>query len=138
MAISGRTRMIGITGQHRSSSGDGHNLRLNTDLDIKPLISEWLEIDPRELHKIELEDIRLTDEAEVNLNTVISQMIDDSISVTATAGELLAQIDQLIDCRGFWLESSRDLLLYLQVWHQAKTVLVPHRFWRVRRLPSIH
>jgi len=107
-------------------------------LDIKPLISEWLEIDPRELHKIELEDIRLTDEAEVNLNTIISQMIDDSISVTATAGELLAQIDQLIDCRGFWLESSRDLLLYLQVWHQAKTVLVPHRFWRVRRLPSIH
>lgn len=130
--------MIGITRQHRLSSGDGHNLRLNTDLDIKPLISEWLEIDPRELHKIELEDIRLTDEAEVNLNTVISQMIDDSISVTATAGELLAQIDQLIDCRGFWLESSRDLLLYLQVWHQAKTVLVPHRFWRVRRLPSIH
>jgi hypothetical protein len=112
--------------------------KIGTDLDIKPLISEWFKIDPQDLNRIELEDIRLSDEAETNLNTIISGMIDQAHPVSTTAGELLAQIDELIDCRGFWLESSRELLLYIQVLNQIKTILVPPRCWQVRHFATIH
>ena len=107
-------------------------------MDIKPLISEVLEIDPRELHRIELEDISLSSEAENNLNIIISNMIDSAQPVTATAGELLAKIDELIDCRGFWMESTRELLLYLQVLNQIKTIVVPAHQWRIQHIATIH
>ena len=102
------------------------------------MLSEWLEIDPRNLHRIELENIRLADEAERNLNAIISRMIDEAQPLRTTAGELLSQIDDLIDCRGFWLESSRDLLLYVQVWRQIKTILIPSQLWSIQHTATIH
>ena len=121
---------------HRPSKLPGNPKEIG--LDIKPLIGQWLDIDPHTIHQIELDDITLTVEAERNLNAIIDRMLDATTPLTTTAGEFLANVDDLIDCRGFWMESSKDLLLYIQLLNQVKTILIPPHYWKVRQSKTIH
>lgn len=83
------------------------------------------------LNEIELEDIQLDSVVQQNIYKTIAQML----SLEKSDGE--AHIRGLlpignITCKGFWVENTKELVLYVWVGDQSRAIVVPQDGWGIR------
>ena len=104
---------------------------------VKEQICEWLKIKQNSLNEIALEDIKFSEYAQDNINQEVSQMISIHDKNKLSIG-WQKEMDYGIPCKGFWIEDSKDLVLYVWIDNHSKTIIVPSEAWMVRRDIIIH
>ena len=99
--------------------------------DVKQQVSEWLSVDQNYLNEIALEDVEFEEAAQQNINRTISQMLLNNEPVSQIANQITLLAEGL-PCRSFWVENSKDLVLFVWNGNHAKTIVVPHGTWTIR------
>jgi hypothetical protein len=105
--------------------------------DIRDQISEWMNVERNSLYEIGLEDIEFSEYAQRNIHTTFQEMmiendiIDSDIIVTAAEGAH-------IPCRSYWVEQTRELVIFLWNKYQYKAIVIPENAWMVRSDITIH
>ncbi len=104
---------------------------------LKELISDLFEVEQDCLHNIEIQDIEFAPLAKQEIGRNVGEM--------ASAAEISMEIpDQMttsegdIRCHGFWIETTRDLVLYLWRGHESRTILLGKNSWTLRNDITIH
>ncbi|MFO7985835.1 MAG: hypothetical protein R6U38_08205 [Desulfatiglandaceae bacterium] len=104
---------------------------------LKELISDLFEIEQDCLHNIEIQDIQFAPLAEQEIDRTVGEMS----ALTGCSIDIAVQMtDQQngVRCRGFWIESTRDLVLYLWNSLQSRTILLGRNNWAIRNDITVH
>jgi len=101
---------------------------------LKKLISECLEIEQHSLNDIEIQDIDFAPIAKQGINRAIAEVFFES-GVSDRFTEL--QSDG-IPCKGFWIQNTKDLVLFIWKDDQSTTIILPRANWAVRNDVTIH
>ena len=104
---------------------------------VKEQICECLKIKKDSLNEIALEDIKFSEYAQNNINQEVNGMISIHDKNKLSIGRN-TEMDYGIPCKGFWIEDSKDLVLYIWIDNHSKTIIVPSEAWMVRRDKIIH
>jgi len=94
-------------------------------------ISQWLKVEQHCLNEIALEDVRFMPTVEDNIGNAVVQMLSLDQKTANSAGLSTYQADA-IPCKGFWVEETKELVVYLRICKQLKAIVVPHEGWKVR------
>jgi hypothetical protein len=99
--------------------------------DVKSDVFEWLKIGPDTLNEIELEDIQLEPVVQKNIYKTIANMLClEKPGEEAPAQAMVPTAD--IICKGFWVENTKELVLYVWIGDQSKAIIVPQNGWNLR------
>jgi len=98
---------------------------------IRQQISQWLEVESNNLNEIALEDVRFMPFVQNNIGTAVVQMLSLDQHTARSAGLCTYQTDG-IPCKGFWVEHTKELVVYLKISNQLKAIVVPHEGWTMR------
>jgi len=98
---------------------------------IKRQISKWLNVGQETLNEIELEDIEFAEFAKQNINNAVAQMLSVDNHINLPSIENTNHTNQ-IPCKGFWVENTKDLVLYVLNGNQSKAIIVPKNGWMIR------
>ncbi len=98
---------------------------------IKPNIREWLDVSQNRLNDIALEDVKLEASIKQTIHKAISQMQSLNNLVDQPTEQTRLQTDD-ITCKGFWVENTKELVLYVWVGNQSKAIVVPQEGWTIR------
>ncbi|MBL0712172.1 MAG: hypothetical protein JJV98_00605 [Desulfosarcina sp.] len=103
---------------------------------IKKTISRKLKIGHERLNEIALEDI----EIERNFQHRIYDTLYDLVVVAEISGHarFSGGAGPGVPCTGFWIEGSRDLILYAWNDYQSQTILIPQSDWFLRDDITLH
>lgn len=90
-----------------------------------------LQLDKSNLNEIEIDDVELTTVAQQNIKDVILQMLSlknqeqniPQMSIPSTNG---------LPCKSFWVENTKELILYVWIGEQSNAIIVPKDFWTIR------
>lgn len=104
---------------------------------LKELISDLFEIEQDCLHNIEIQDIEFAPSAEQEIGRNVGEMAS-SMNFPADIPDMRAKPRGDVRCRGFWIETTRDLVLYLWHGHQSRTILLGKDSWTLRDDITIH
>ena len=105
---------------------------------LKELIRDLFDVDMDSLHTIEVQDIAFAPMAKREIDKTIGEMsslINVSMDTPKTP-ELWCGDD--VQCQGFWIESTQDLVLYLWDGLQSKMMLLGSNNWAIRDDVTIH
>jgi hypothetical protein len=105
--------------------------------DVKKRISEWLNLEQKSLNEISLEDIEFGEVEEQNINEEVEQMLsfnkhgdlNENHTMPATNG---------LPCKSFWVEDTKDLVLFVWDGNQSKTIIIPRNGWTIRDDITVH
>lgn len=100
-------------------------------INIKQQISRWLNVGQETLNEIELEDIEFAEFAKQNINTAVAQMLSIDNHINMPSVPDMNQTN-FIPCKGFWVENTKDLILYVLNGNQSKAIVVPKSGWMIR------
>jgi len=103
---------------------------------LKELISELFEIDLDCLHNIEVQDIEFEPMAKQEIDKTIGEM--SSIESPVDIQRQFMPPKSGINCQGFWIESTTDLILYLWDGYQSRAILLGSHNWAIRSDITIH
>lgn len=98
---------------------------------VREKISEWLEVEATRLNEISLEDVRFMPVVQTNIGNAVIRMLSLDPAVQKTV-VLPTYETEGIPCKGFWIEDTRELVVYLKVSDQLKAIVVPQDGWRLR------
>ena len=98
---------------------------------IRQQISQWLDVESSNLNEIALEDVRFMPFVQNNIGTAVVQMLSLDRGTAKAAGLSTYQTDG-IPLKGFWVEHTKELVVYLKISNQLKAIVVPHEGWGVR------
>ena len=104
---------------------------------IKQKICEWLNLEQNSLNEISLEDIEFAELEEQNINDEVSQMMSVADPKIAPSGSGMIRKDG-VPCRSYWIENTKELVLYLWSGDQSKAIIVPQEGWTIREDITIH
>jgi hypothetical protein len=104
---------------------------------IKQQICEWLDLEQNSLNEISLEDIEFAEIEEQSINDEVSQLLSVADSRIAPTGSDPIQQDG-VPCRSYWIEDTKELVLYLWSGDQSKAIIVPQGGWTIREDITIH
>ncbi len=104
---------------------------------IKQDISHWLNIEQNCLNEIELEDVQFTPFTRANLDKTVTQMLSFNDLGTPFASQTFSQIEG-IPCKGFWIENTKELVLYLWLGNQPRAIIIPQDGWMVKEDIMVH
>lgn len=97
----------------------------------KSTVFDWLKTTDSELNEIELEDIQLDSVVQQNIYKTIAQMLAlEKSDGQAPIRGMLPVGD--ISCKGFWIENTKELVLYVWVGDQSRAIVVPQDGWGIR------
>ncbi len=90
-----------------------------------------LQLDQSNLNEIEIDDVELTTAAQQNIKDVILQMLSlknqeqniPQLSIASSNG---------LPCKSFWVENTKELILYVWIGEQSNAIIVPKDFWTIR------
>ena len=99
--------------------------------DIRQQISEWLAVDSGRLNEISLEDVRFGPTVQNNIGSAVIKMLSLDHAPVRSMG-LSTYQDEALPCKGFWIEETKELVVYLSVSNQLKAIVVPHDGWALR------
>ena len=97
---------------------------------IKNTVSRALEIAMDQLNEISLED--------VEIDRVSQQQIYQALYDMALLSDFTSTIDDGenantgVPCTGFWVEDTRELVLFAWCAHKTKTIVIPPGEWFLR------
>ncbi len=98
---------------------------------VKSDVFDWLKISQKNLNEIELEDVKLEAFAQKNIYKTIAKMM----SIEKPGNEILERpvlpTDD-ITCKGFWVENTKELVLYVWIGEQSRAIIVPQDGWDIR------
>ena len=97
---------------------------------IKEQISEWLNIEQGILNEIEIEDIKLEPFAEKKIDIEVGRILA-LMNMGNRSNNLLSNENHML-CKTFWLETTKDLVLYIWIGQLPKAIVVPSEGWSVR------
>ncbi|MBW1702139.1 MAG: hypothetical protein JRJ69_16615 [Deltaproteobacteria bacterium] len=98
---------------------------------IKRQISEWLNVAQETLNEIELEDIEFAEFAQQNINNAVAQMLSLNNNIILSSEQAMPRTKG-IPCKGFWVENTKDLVLYVLNGNQSKAIVVPKQGWMIK------
>lgn len=104
---------------------------------LKELISELFKIDLDRLHNIEVQDIEFKPLARQEIDRTVGEMT----SLIGPPSDIQRQFmppKSGINCQGFWIENTTDLVLYLWDNYQSKAILLGSHNWAIRSDITIH
>ena len=105
---------------------------------LKELIRDLFEIEIDALHNIEIQDIEFAPLARREIGKTVGEMSAPMELPSDMAGGLDLPSDNSVQCRGFWIESTKDLVLYLWDGDQSKMILLGSNHWTLRNDITIH
>ena len=103
---------------------------------IKHTVSRTLDIATDRLNEISLEDVEIDQASQHRIYEALYDM--------AMLGDLNTRsIDSLatppgVPCTGFWVEDSRELVLFAWCQHKTKTIVIPPDEWYLRDDITVH
>ena len=105
--------------------------------DAKKRISEWLNLEQKSLNEISLEDIEFGEVEEQNINEEVAQMLSFNKHGNRDENHTMPETNGL-PCKSFWVEDTKDLVLYVWDGNQSKTIIIPQNGWTIRDDITVH
>ena len=103
---------------------------------IKRSISLSLDIAAERLNEISLEDIEIEQDSQ---DQIYQALID--MTLREDLQEILTDSEEApmgIPCTGFWVEGTRDLILFAWSQERTKTIVIPSEDWFLRDDITLH
>ena len=103
---------------------------------IKKTVSRTLDIATEQLNEISLEDIEIEQASQHRIYKALHDMAQLRDQYTA-----LPEPDEAspgVPCTGFWVEDTRELVLFAWSQHKTKTIVVPPEEWFLREDITVH
>jgi hypothetical protein len=104
---------------------------------VKRRISEWLNLEQRSLNEISIDDIEFGVVEEEDINKEVARMLSLCKNSPHSADQTMQQMDG-IACKTFWVENTKDLVLYVWNGNQSKAIIVPRNGWAIRDDITVH
>ena len=104
---------------------------------VKSDVCDWLEVSHKNLNEIELEDIKLEPLTQKNIYKTIAKMMSLEKPEDEFSERPVLPTDD-ITCKGYWVESTRELVLYVWIGDQSRAIIVPQDGWNIREDIIIH
>ncbi len=98
---------------------------------LKQYVSECLQIDQNQLHDISLEDVQLLQDAQRDISTIVDEMITDFYPALPTDDPTLT-LNNGVPCKGYWVEGTKDLVIYIALRNLSRTIVIPRNGWMIR------
>jgi len=98
---------------------------------LKSDVFEWLKLSQNRLNEIELEDIQLEPFVQKNIYKTIAQMLSLEKPVDQGLEQSMIPTGD-ITCKGFWVENTKELVLYVWIGDQSRAIIVPQDGWNLR------
>jgi hypothetical protein len=105
---------------------------------LKELIRDLFEIEMDSLHTIEVQDIDFAPTAKREIDKTVGEMSSLMGLSFDSPGGPAPSCAESVQCQGFWIESTRDLVLYLWDGYQSKMMLLGSNHWGLRGDITIH
>jgi len=102
-------------------------------LDVKQQISDWTKITKDCLHDISLDDVEVSDHALDNIASATHQLAGNTADDWAAAN-----LDDPIALRSYWVEHTRELVVFFWNASQAKAIVIPAEGWMLKSNITIH
>ena len=99
--------------------------------DLKKRISKWVNIERNRLNEISIEDVKLNPAAQLRVGRIVSEMLASEFPILSLRDSQTLLADG-IPCKGYWVENTEDLIIYLRVHDFSRTIVVPRSCWIVR------
>jgi hypothetical protein len=109
---------------------DSHPRRYYME-DVRSDVFEWLKINQDTLNEIELEDIHLEPVVQRNIYKTIAKMLSLEKPCEQAPEQNMVPIGD-ITCKGFWVENTKELVLYVWIGDQSRAIIVPQDGWNLR------
>jgi len=104
---------------------------------VKSDVFDWLDVSHKNLNEIELEDIKLEPLAQKNIYKTIAKMMSLEKPEDEFSERPVLPTDD-ITCKGFWVETTRELVLYVWIGDQSRAIIVPQDGWNIREDIIVH
>jgi hypothetical protein len=104
---------------------------------VKKRVSKCLHLEQKNLNEISLEDIEFMEVEEQKVNQEVAQLLSLSNLGQNCGKKNIPQSDS-IPCKSFWVENTKDLILYVWSGDQSKTIIVPQSGWTIRDDITVH
>ena len=98
---------------------------------LKKHISECTDIDKNSLNEISLDDVRFEKNTLICIKRAVMEMLAFCDPFEASV-ERTVQSEQGVPCIGFWVENTKDLVLYFPLKKYSKTLIVDKDGWMIR------
>ncbi|MBW1822227.1 MAG: hypothetical protein JRI92_10805 [Deltaproteobacteria bacterium] len=98
---------------------------------LKKHIGECIDVDQSSLNEISLDDINFEDNTLIRIRRAVMQMLA-SYDPFDPAIERTMFYKKGVPCIGFWVENTKDLVLYFTIEKHSKTLIVDKDGWMVR------
>ena len=98
---------------------------------IKSDIREWFDASQSRLNDIDLDDVKLEPLVQQTIYKTIAQMQSVSNLVDQPTEQTMLHTDD-IAYKGFWVENTKELVLYVWVGNQSRAIIVPQDGWTIR------
>ena len=99
--------------------------------DLKQRLSRWVNVAQIRLNEISIEDVRLNAVAQTSVNRIVSDMLRSGYPHLSLQDSQALLADG-IPCRGYWVENTEDLVIYLHIHKLSRAVVVPRSCWIIR------
>jgi hypothetical protein len=99
--------------------------------DLKQLISKWVNVEQNRLNEISIEDVKLNPSAQLRVGRIVSEMLASEYPVLSFQ-DSQALLTDGIPCKGYWVENTEDLVIYLRIHQFSRTIVVPRNCWILR------
>ena len=97
---------------------------------IKEQISEWLNIEQGILNEIEIEDIKFEPFAEKKIDIEVGRLL--AFMNLGKKNNTVSRPEERMLCKSFWIETTRELILYIWIGKLPKAIVVPSEGWSIR------
>ena len=98
---------------------------------VKSDVFDWLEVSQKSLNEIELEDVRLEPLVQKNIYNTIAKMMSLEEPVNPSTDQPLIPTGEFT-CKGFWVENTKELVLYVWIGDQSRAIIIPQDGWGIR------
>jgi len=105
--------------------------------DIKREISEILNVEQKNLNEIELEDVEFSPFAQQNIDNVVGKILTINNPKKFIIKQQITKPDRL-PCKSFWVENTKDLVLFISIGNESRAIVVPEDGWMIRDNIMIH
>ena len=103
---------------------------------IKKNVSQTLDIASEKLNEISLEDIEIEQASQHRIYQALHDIALLSDPYTSKPDPEEARIG--VPCTGFWVEDTRELVLFAWSQYKTKTIVVPSEEWFLREDITVH
>jgi len=120
---------------HVAPETDGHLMEVPLQR-IKNTVSRTLDIATDQLNEISLEDVEID---QASQHRIYEALYDMAFLSDRTIRSIDPQETHPgVPCTGFWVEDTRELVLFAWCRHKTKTIVIPPNEWFLREDITVH